>query len=133
MEQNRLEDHKKILGVLYIVTGMFTILAMLILNGVLTMIYAFAFEEANHDEQAVFQFIISILRYVQIFVIALYGLPSLIAGVGLLMKQSWAMILALIAAAFKLFSFPVGTAIGIYAIWIYAEEQRLARPRTTTT
>jgi hypothetical protein len=124
MEAQRLDDHKKILGVLYIVTALFSIMIMLILNGVFTALYAMVFSEAGHDEQMVFQFIISIIRYVQILVIAFYAVPSLIAGVGLVLRQSWAMILALIVAALKLFSFPVGTAIGIYAIWIYAEDQR---------
>src|SRR5688572_525304 len=128
MEAQRLDDHKKILGVLYIVTALFAIMIMLILNGVFTALYAMIFAEAAQDEQMIFQFIISIIRYVQILVIAFYAVPSLIAGVGLLMRQSWAMILALIVAALKLFSFPVGTAIGIYAIWIYAEDQR--KPKT---
>jgi hypothetical protein len=127
MDRQRLEDHKKILGVLYIVTGLFSILIMLILNAVLTMVYAMVFEEVNNDDQVIFQFVMSIVRYVQVLVILIYGAPSILAGVGLVMKQSWAMILALIVAALKLFSFPVGTAIGIYAIWIYAEDQRAPR------
>src|SRR5688572_27446287 len=131
MERQRLEDHKKILGVLYIMTGLFSILIMLILNAVFTMVYAIVFEEVNQEEQAIFQFVMSIIRYVQVLVILIYGAPSVLAGIGLLMKQSWAMILALIVAALKLFSFPVGTAIGIYAIWIYAEDQRtLKAPQT---
>jgi hypothetical protein len=131
MERQRLEDHKKILGVLYIVTGLFSILIMLILNAVFTMVYALVFEEVNHEEQAIFQFVMSIIRYVQVLVILIYGAPSILAGIGLLMRQSWAMILALIVAALKLFSFPVGTAIGIYAIWIYAEDQRTAKAPQT--
>jgi|GraSoiStandDraft_46_1057282.scaffolds.fasta_scaffold358942_2 hypothetical protein len=127
MDRQRLEDHKKILGVLYIVTGLFSILIMLILNAVLTMVYAMVFEEVNNDDQVIFQFVMSIVRYVQVLVILIYGAPSILAGIGLVMKQSWAMILALIVAALKLFSFPVGTAIGIYAIWIYAEDQRVPR------
>nr|AIA17050.1 Unknown Function [uncultured bacterium] len=127
MDAQRLEDHKKILGVLYVVAGLFSILIMLILQGVFTTIYAFAFGEMDNEEQATFQFVFSLVRYFQILAIAFYAVPTLIAGIGLLMKQSWAMILALIVAALKLFSFPVGTAIGIYAIWIYAEEQRVRK------
>ena len=127
MDAQRLEDHKKILGVLYIVTGLFSIMLLLILNGVLTTIYAFAFGEMDQEEQAIFQFVMTLIRYIQLLAIAFYAVPTLIAGIGLLMKQSWAMIMALIVAALKLFSFPVGTAIGIYAIWIYAEEQRVRK------
>ena len=128
MDAQRLEDHKKILGVLYVVTGLFSIMIMVILQAVFTTIYAFAFGDLDPEEQAIFQFVISLIKYVQILAIALYAVPSVLAGLGLLMRQSWAMILALIVAALKLFSFPVGTAIGIYAIWIYAEEQRVRKP-----
>lgn len=125
MEAGRVDDHKKILGILYVITSALTIMAMLLLHAVFTMIFAFAFNDADPEDQAIFQFIIAIGRYVQVLVIVVVGIPTLIAGVGLLMKQSWAMILALIVACFKLFSFPVGTAIGVYAIWIYSEDQKL--------
>jgi hypothetical protein len=127
MDAQRLDDHKKILGVLYIITGALTIMVILVLQAVMTTIYAFAFGDANPEDQAAFQFAMSMVRYFQFLVIFLYCIPTLIAGIGLLLKQSWAMIIALIVAALKLFSFPVGTAIGIYAIWIYAEEQRLRK------
>src|SRR6188474_126971 len=107
MDTQRIDDHKKILGVLYVVTGLFAIMIMLILQGVFTTIFAFVFDEMNQEEQAIFQFVISLIRYVQILAIVLYGVPSVLAGLGLLTKQSWAMILALIVAALKLFSFPV--------------------------
>jgi len=125
MDAVRLEDHKKILGILYVITSMLTIMAMLVLHAILTTVFAFAFSEAGPDEQAVFQLIMAIARYVQVLVITVVAVPTLIAGIGLLTRQSWAMIFSLIVACFKLFSFPVGTAIGVYAIWIYSEDQKL--------
>lgn len=44
--------------------------------------------------------------------------PKLIAGIGLLKRRSWARILALILAIFDLIQIPIGTAIGIYVIWV---------------
>jgi hypothetical protein len=131
MNASRLDDHKKILGILYVITSLLTIMTMMLLHLIFTTIYAFAFSEADPDEQAVFQLVMAIAGYVQVFVIVIVGLPTLIAGAGLLMKQSWAMILSLIVACFKLFAFPVGTAIGVYAIWIYSEEQKLKQTPQT--
>src|SRR5688572_24535124 len=127
MEASRLDDHKKILGILYVITGFLLIMGMLVLRAIFTTIYAFAFNDAEPEEQAIFQLIMSIGAYVQVLVIAIVAVPTLISGIGLLMRQSWAMIAALIVACFKLFSFPVGTAIGIYAIWIYSEDQKLQK------
>lgn len=127
MNASRVDDHKRILGILYVITSVLTIMAMMLLHAVFATIYAFAFSDADPEDQAIFQLIMAIGRYVQVLVIVVVGVPTLIAGIGLLMKQSWAMILALIVACFKLFSFPVGTAIGVYAIWIYSEDQKLKK------
>jgi hypothetical protein len=132
MDAARLEDHKKILGILYVITAMLTIMAMLVLHAILSTVFAFAFAEADPDEQAVFQLVMAIARYVQVIVITIVAVPTLIAGAGLLARQSWAMIVALVVACFKLFSFPVGTAIGVYAIWIYSEDQKLKQASRTT-
>jgi hypothetical protein len=48
----------------------------------------------------------------------------MIAGAGLLLGKPWALTLALVMGCFKLFSFPFGTALGIYTIWVYAENHR---------
>ncbi len=49
--------------------------------------------------------------------------PKLIAGIGLLKRRSWARILALILAILELMNIPIGTAIGIYAIWVLLNEE----------
>ncbi|MBA7475923.1 Serine/threonine-protein kinase PknD [subsurface metagenome] len=46
------------------------------------------------------------------------SVPGLIAGIGLLKRKGWARILALILAIPNLMNIPIGTAIGIYVIWV---------------
>lgn len=45
------------------------------------------------------------------------GTVSVIVGVGLLMRLSWARMGALILGALNLLSIPFGTALGIYTLW----------------
>lgn len=58
---------------------------------------------------------------------------GIIAGWGLLERQSWARILALILGFLSLFHFPIGTVLGIYTLWVLLpaesarEYQRTAR------
>jgi len=47
----------------------------------------------------------------------LFG-PGIIAGIGLLNRRPWARILALLMAILDLMVVPIGTAIGIYTIWV---------------
>ena|SRR6478609_6042011 len=126
MDAQKLDGHKKILGILYVVSSMLTILGMILLNAILSIVFSMAFEEVDPDEQKMIEMVSAIVQYVPIFVIIFISIPTLIAGIGLLARQAWATIFALIVGCLKLFSFPFGTAIGIYSIWIYAEDQKLS-------
>ena len=51
-------------------------------------------------------------------VLLVKGIIGVIAGWGLLERQSWARILAIVIACVSLIHFPLGTAIGIYTLWV---------------
>ena len=61
------------------------------------------------------------------------GVVGLIAGWGLLERQTWARVLAIILGFLSLLHPPLGTALGIYTLWVLLpgtsemEYQRLAR------
>lgn len=129
MEADRLDSHKKILGILYIISAALTILGMLLLNAILSLIFSFAFEEMNEEERRIVELVMSIVQYLPFFIIVFISAPTMIAGIGLLMRQSWATVLAMIMGCLKLFSFPIGTVLGIYAIWIFSEDQKLTRAK----
>jgi len=120
-----MESHKRILGILYVVSGLMLILGMLVVSLVFSMVFPMIFDHAQIDEQWVLVWVVPFVRTIVAIVIILMALPSLIGGWGLLTQKSWAMTLVLIVGCLKLFSFPIGTAIGIYTIWVYAEDHRL--------
>ena len=121
-----MEQHKKVLGILFVVMASIQILVMVLLGLLFTTIFTFAIGQADPSEQATLELVMNILRYVPLVVIIFVATPGLIAGIGLLSKKSWGMVLALIVGIINIFSFPFGTAIGIYTIWIFAEERRIA-------
>jgi hypothetical protein len=53
----------------------------------------------------------------------LVSAPEVIAGIGLLRRRGWARILALILAVLDLMQIPIGTAIGIYVIWVLLNDE----------
>lgn len=119
-----MEKHKRVLGILYIVSGTFQIISMLIISAVISSIIPFIFEEAEPDVQWIFEWIVPFIRLISVIVIVFFSIPSIIAGWGLLNHKKWALTMALVLGCFKLFSFPIGTALGIYTIWIYTQENR---------
>lgn len=130
MDAQGLDNHKKILGIIYIVTASLTILVALFIRAIMSTIFGFAMHDATGEERRIGEFVMALAGFLPAIIIIFSGAPTMLAGIGLLTKQSWAMILALIMGCLKLFSVPIGTAIGIYAIWIYAEEQKFKRSTT---
>src|SRR5438105_14455691 len=58
------------------------------------------------------------------------GVLGLIAGWGLFERRPWARMLSIVLAIFALFDFPLGTAIGIYTLWVLASAQGEAEYRS---
>ncbi len=57
-----------------------------------------------------------------IFMIVL-TLPGFLAGWGLLNNKSWARILTIVLSALNLINVPVGTALGIYGLWVMTHRE----------
>jgi len=65
----------------------------------------------------------------------LISIPQVIAGVGLLERAPWALLLTNLLSVVNLFSFPFGTAVGIYSLWLLSkpEARALLRPLTNVS
>jgi hypothetical protein len=122
-----MDSHKRVLGILYLISGTLLLVTMFFLSLFLSTIFTFAMKEVDPDEAVILELVSSFVRYIPAIFIILFSIPSIIAGIGLLGRQKWAMILALILGCFKLFSFPIGTALGVYTIWVYSEDQKLEK------
>ena len=118
-----MEQHIKVLSVLFIILGILGIVvavAFLFLGaGTAATILA---EDDSNEARVGAAWAGGCIT----FVAALFGImsiPSIIAGWGLSQRKSWARILAIILAILSLPQFPVGTAIGVYALVILFNEE----------
>lgn len=55
--------------------------------------------------------------------LGILAIPAVAAGLGLLARKPWARILTMIVAIFDLFWIPIGTAIGIYELWVMMDDE----------
>ena len=55
--------------------------------------------------------------------IAVFSVPGLIAGVGLIKYRPWARILGIVMSIFNLLTFPHGTAIGVYSMIVLFDQE----------
>ena len=116
MNQQSMETHIKILGWLTIANGALTLLIGSFVFVILAMIGAVSGEPEAFGILAVSGLITGM------FMVAL-STPSLLAGAGLLWGKNWGRILTIIVSFFNLFSFPIGTALGIYGLYVLLRQE----------
>ncbi len=119
-----MHNHKRILGILYIVVGSLQLVTLMGLSFFITALFPFIADEAGPDGSVILNLLGSILPFLLWTLILIFAIPSIIGGIAILNEKSWALTLLLVIGCFKLFSFPFGTALGIYTIWVYAESNK---------
>lgn len=125
-----MESHKRVVGILYIVTGVLQFIIMLLVSVLISSLIPFIADNAEENARWVFDWLVPFINIIAAIVIIFFSIPSVVSGAALLQGKSWALTLLLILGCFKLFSFPIGTAIGIYTIWVYAEDKKLGTTKT---
>ena len=121
---SRVEQHFRLVGSLWIADAVLHALGAVVLFIIANTIFG----RYNESHPA---FLHPLLGGIACF-IAIKAGASLIAGIGLLERQSWARPLALVLAFIALLNIPFGTALGVYTLWVFmspqaeVEYQRLA-------
>ena len=117
---NRVQNHIRTLGILWIVVGCLRVLAIgwlwfvgrEIVPSILgTMVPNFAIGAPLS------RLVEGGLAFASVLIVVQAAL-AFFAGWGSLERQSWARIVAIIAAVLSLWHIPFGTALGIYTLWV---------------
>lgn len=114
-----MEKHINVVAALQIGLSVFNLLVALLIFTVLKLVVGFVDEPAAET-------ILSIIADVLAIVFIVISVPGILAGMGLYKRKEWARILTLILSVIEIFSFPFGTAIGIYSIWALIQPETIA-------
>jgi len=114
----RVVRHRNILGILWLVRG-----CMVLLPG----LFLVSLSSGRHWPMdgtwmgpmsgSMPFFMSSMFGGLGIFLLIVAAL-GLVAGLGLLTVQNWGRMLAIVVGIIELISFPLGTALGIYTLWV---------------
>jgi hypothetical protein len=107
-----MENHIKIIGILWIISGALGLTFAFIVFGVLFGVSYIP--DVGYEAEVILR---SVGAGVGLF-LAIISIPEIIGGIWLMKKQEWARILVLLFAFLNLLNFPLGTALGIYSIVI---------------
>jgi hypothetical protein len=113
---NRVSNHITLLGTLWIVYSIFTLIAGMMLLFVGNVIINFVLTQHPPGAPPLF-FLRPFLSMIGLLIIT-KGVFSLAAGWGLLRRESWARILAMVMGCISLLNIPFGAALGIYTLWV---------------
>ncbi|MGH9710639.1 MAG: zinc ribbon domain-containing protein [Candidatus Acidiferrales bacterium] len=117
---SRVNDHIRVVGILWLVSGILQALSIgwlwfvgrMVVPNVLTTLVP-GFSAGSPLERIVLGGIAFVSA-----IIVFQALLSFIAAWGLFERQSWGRIAAIVAAVFSLWRIPFGTALGIYTLWV---------------
>jgi hypothetical protein len=110
--------HVKLLGILHIVFGGLALLAGLAIFALFGGIAGLVGMAGSGGDSWIAVPILGVIGTFVFGLMAVLGLPGLIAGFGLLSFRPWARILTIVLSALELLNFPFGTILGVYGLWV---------------
>ncbi|MFZ5939670.1 MAG: hypothetical protein ACOYXB_03770 [Bacteroidota bacterium] len=117
MENKEIKKHVSLVAALHIGFGLLGVLGAL----VVFIVIGFAGSFVEGDEVA--SLVLHFLTYTLPFIIIFFASFGIIGGIGLLSYKAWARIVILIVAAIGCLNIPIGTAKGVYSIWVLMQDE----------
>lgn len=119
-----MRNHIQILGILNVVYGSFGIIAALIIMVIFGGAAGIIGIASRQEPDAMIAIpIVTLVGGIIFFVLLITSLPAIVAGIGLLRMASWSRIVAIIVSVLHLFNIPLGTALGVYGLWVLLSKE----------
>lgn len=123
-----MESHKRLLSILHIAYGALHLVGYLVVHLIFSTMAPFILEEISRNGDAdaanIVGVVFMVVKSIAFIFIVILPLPSIIGGIAQLNNRSWGMTLMMISGCISLLNIPVGTALGVYTIWVYLEEKK---------
>lgn len=113
-----MEKHINIVAALQIGLSIFNLVIAFLIFTVLKLVGGFV-DEPNANT------ILSLIADILAIIFIVVSIPGILAGMGLYKRKEWARVLTLVLSIIEIFSFPFGTAIGIYSIWALIQPETI--------
>ncbi len=114
---NRVQEHVRLVGILWLALSAFNVVAGLALLIVATELIPHIQQSGQAGPEFPGEFLTTLLGVIGIAVLV-KAAAGFAAGYGLLQRETWARVLTIVLSFLALFNFPLGTALGIYSLWV---------------
>ena len=119
MEKRNMKQHVSLVGALHVGFGILGLLAALAVYFSFHFVFGFV-EDIDIAEE-----LISFLGNSLSLIILFFSALGIIGGIGLFTHKSWARILIMIVSAINCLNIPIGTAKGVYSIWVLMQPETI--------
>ena len=120
--RNRVQEHVRLVGILWMAYSALTAVGGVAVVIVAHTIFGNAFRMHQGPPPEVSMWLRPLLTCVGVLLL-MKSAVGFFAGWGLLQRERWARVAALIVGFISLFNVPVGTALGIYTLWVLLPAQ----------
>jgi len=114
-----MKQHVSFVGALHVGFG------ILGLVGALAVYFGFHFVFNFIEDEPIAKEVITHLGNAIALMLLFFSSLGIIGGIGLFSYQSWARILVMIVSAMNCLNVPVGTAKGVYSIWVLMQPETI--------
>src|SRR5208283_4062629 len=125
LRRSRVREHVRLVGILWMAYSALHVVAGVVVIVVGQVIFGSVhgvIHIPNGPPPEVTVWLRPLISFVGWMILA-KAAAGFIAGWGLLQRQDWARIVALVVAFIALLSVPIGTALGIYTLWVLLPTQ----------
>ncbi|MBN1133160.1 MAG: hypothetical protein JXR52_03205 [Bacteroidales bacterium] len=112
MDKSNIKQHVTFVGAIHIGFGALGVL------GALILFFMFSFVVQFVEDEPIAVKILQILGNSLPLLILFFAAIDIIGGIGLFSYRPWARVLVLIISAINCLNVPIGTAKGVYSIWV---------------
>jgi len=119
---NRVQEHVRLLGILWLALSALNAVLGVVLFIIANTLFAHLHEIGGTPPDIPAGFLRSLFSTIGILILA-KAACGFFAGWGLLRLVPWARMLTIVLSFLALFNFPLGTALGIYSLWVLLSAQ----------
>lgn len=112
-----MKQHVSFVGALHIGFGILGII------GALAVFITFNFAHEFVENEPIADEVIAFLRGSISLLILFFACLGIIGGIGLFSYKPWARILVMVVSAINCLNIPIGTAKGVYSIWVLMQPE----------
>jgi len=118
--RGRVQEHVHLLGILWLAISAFNTISGVVLYIIANSLFGRLHNLGAPDAPTAF--LRPLLSAIAIVVLA-KAMGGFFAGWGLMQREPWARVVALVLGFISLFNVPFGTAVGVYTLWVLLPAQ----------